>query len=115
MALSRSSYLYRVRLLFDRDEALTLVETVHKDIVTDDDQVIHEKERTQVYPLETFGAVVQALLAEIATVGAAEEARKADEETQRQQAEADTQEAMRAGEAVRKPMERRGTPGRRGH
>lgn len=79
MALAKTDYLYRVRILFEPDGSLSLVETVNKEVVTEDGAVIHSKDSTvQTYPVAHLAAAVQTLLAEIKRVGADEAQRVAD-------------------------------------
>ena len=101
MSLAKLSYLYRVRIMFEVDGTPTLVETVHKDAVTEHGEVLSETERVQKYTSAKMSAAVANLLKEIERVGAED----AVEEAARKQAAAEAKAAA-AAEAARAAAEK---------
>jgi hypothetical protein len=108
MSLEKRDYLYRIRVLFDRDGNLSLVETVNKCAIVDDGAVISESDsKVQSVSVGTLGPAVAALLAEIDRAKAEDEAarqaelaRLAAEEAARVEAERIAAEAKAAEDAA---------------
>lgn len=92
MALAETSFLYRVRIVFEPDGKPSLVETVHKDAITRDGVMISATERVKTYTSAKMAGAVASLLREIERVGTEDDAeaarRKATEEAERAAAEA---------------------------
>ena len=87
MSLSKINYLYRVRVLFKPDGAIDAVETVHRNCIVENGEVVSQAgEDVKTYTSAKMADAVAKLLTEIARVGAEDDA---EVEAKRQAKEAE--------------------------
>ena len=107
MSLKKVNHLYRLRVCFDHERHITLVETVHRDVVLEDGVPMAGPpvETARAYDLKDLkvAAAIGNLVDEVFRLGkemderaAAEAARRAKEEADRQAAEAEAAEKAKA-------------------
>lgn len=110
MSLTKQTYLYRARVLFEPDGSLNSVETVHHTAILEDGVVVSRGPDTvTLYSKPKAQAAVAAFIAELARIGAEEaaeaETAKAEAEGQadgEQEAKPATAPAPRSGPRKRR-------------